>query len=239
MNKINPALKPKVLQVTGLFEGGYLAGDFDGQGASWGPLQWNLGQRTLQPLLKRIVQLDPATASKILGEKFAEACRKGTPEWFFLNVVCPGGKPTREWSYKFAQLYKTAAAQQGFTEFAEIRFVYARAICLALGFETERGFALAFDVAVQNGALKTGPRVDHLDMYRRFLPKGELQEWQKLKAFAHAVARCANPRWYEDVLSRKLALALGGTDKFGAVHGHRFDLEKDFGISHQRKWAQE
>lgn len=223
-----------------MFEGGWLAGSFDGQGASWGPLQWNLGQKTLQPLMRRIAQLDQKKFAQIMGDKFLEACLAGTPEWFFLNVICPGGKPAKEWSYKFAQLTQTKAAQQAFLEFAEIRYLYAVRMCDVLGFETERGFALCFDVAVQNGALTSGPRGDHRATFQRLLPKGELQEWERLKFFAHAVARCSKPRWREDVLGRKLGIALGGTKKLGyAVHGRHFNLEKDFGVSYSRKWDEQ
>ncbi|HZT35291.1 MAG TPA: hypothetical protein VFA15_05200, partial [Nitrososphaera sp.] len=39
---------------------GTVAGDFDGQGLSFGLLQWNLGRCTLQPLLRAFQRTDPA-----------------------------------------------------------------------------------------------------------------------------------------------------------------------------------
>jgi hypothetical protein len=50
------------LQVTTVFEGGKsmnyqaLADDFDGQGTSFGLIQWNFGQNTLGPLLNKMLK---------------------------------------------------------------------------------------------------------------------------------------------------------------------------------------
>ena len=52
------------LKITTFFEGGKsmnyqaLAGDFDGQGTSFGLIQWNFGQNTLGPLLKKMIAAD-------------------------------------------------------------------------------------------------------------------------------------------------------------------------------------
>ncbi len=101
-----------------------------------------------------------------------------------------------------------------------------------LGFETERALALCFDVAVQNGGVRTrvekasGVLESHIDAYWKRLPTGELKEWQRLKALAQGVADCSIARWRADVLSRKLTIAVGR----GTVHGRYYDLEGDFGV---------
>jgi hypothetical protein len=46
-------VKAKALTITSFFEG-WLAGNFDGQGMSYGYLQWNFGSGTLQPLFLRL-----------------------------------------------------------------------------------------------------------------------------------------------------------------------------------------
>src|SRR5690606_29417319 len=64
----------RCLALTGSFESSTnppdcfsaITGDFDGQGISFGALQWNLGQGTLQPLLARMVERHP----EICGEIF-------------------------------------------------------------------------------------------------------------------------------------------------------------------------
>lgn len=52
----------KCFLLTAAFEGGgytALSGNFDGQGVSFGFLQWNLGRGTLQPLIKAMHEHDP------------------------------------------------------------------------------------------------------------------------------------------------------------------------------------
>ncbi len=58
------------LKITTHFEGGKsmnyqaLAGDFDGQGTSFGLIQWNFGQNTLGPLLKKMLAYDAKAFAK-------------------------------------------------------------------------------------------------------------------------------------------------------------------------------
>ncbi|HXJ10857.1 MAG TPA: peptidoglycan-binding domain-containing protein, partial [Candidatus Limnocylindrales bacterium] len=67
-------LDHQCLALTGAFETGQpppdcfagLSGDFDGQGISFGVVQWNIGQGSLQPLLAEMNQ----SFSAILGEIF-------------------------------------------------------------------------------------------------------------------------------------------------------------------------
>jgi len=62
------------LQITTVFEGGTsmnykaLAGDFDGQGTSFGLIQWNFGQNTLGPLLKRMLAADATAFAGCFGD---------------------------------------------------------------------------------------------------------------------------------------------------------------------------
>ena len=49
-----------------------LSGDFDGQGISFGALQWNLGRGTLQPLLKAMDDRHPDILGEIMKDKHAE-----------------------------------------------------------------------------------------------------------------------------------------------------------------------
>ena len=47
-----------------------VAGDFDGQGISFGALQWNLGQGTLQPLLSEMFEQHESVCRDIFHENF-------------------------------------------------------------------------------------------------------------------------------------------------------------------------
>jgi hypothetical protein len=49
-----------------------LAGDFDGQGISFGVLQWNLGQGTLQPLLRKLDMAHPEVVKAAFGDGYQE-----------------------------------------------------------------------------------------------------------------------------------------------------------------------
>jgi hypothetical protein len=61
------------LKITTYFEGGSsmnyqaLAGDFDGQGTSFGLIQWNFGQNTLGPLLKKMLAKDAKAFAACFG----------------------------------------------------------------------------------------------------------------------------------------------------------------------------
>jgi len=227
------ALQDKVLRMVHAFEGGHLAGNFDGQVLSWGPLQWNLGQGTLGPVLQRIVELEPEAAARIMGEEFAEAARAGNlamVRFARARILDHRGRPKAEWRDAFRRLGELEGTHRAFREAAQPYLKRGQRLAEALGFETERGYALGVDVAVQNGA----PRRDHIREYRRRLGSGKRypMEWQRLKLFAHVVADAANPRWHDDVLSRKLTIAVGR----GRVHGKDYVLERDFGISYWRKW---
>ena len=68
-----PTAQEMALKITTFFEGGKsmnykaLADDFDGQGTSFGLIQWNFGQNTLGPLLKKMLINDPAAFAKCFG----------------------------------------------------------------------------------------------------------------------------------------------------------------------------
>lgn len=233
-------IRDNSLKLTSTFEGGAhaVSGNFDGQVMSFGPLQWNLGQKTLQPLLKRIVELDENQARILLTPEIVEAIKNGTVESFVRQFVLDPKNPANlypVWKNRFIRLAASPLAKEVFRQFAEPYFKKAESACELLGFVTERAFALCFDIAVQNG----GVRRDHLREYRKRLTSQHNVEWEKLKLLAQVVSDLANPRWKRDVLSRKLSIALGGTFQSGMeVHGRRFDVKKDFDIHYEKGWKE-
>ncbi len=234
MKTLRNDLPPKLLRLTGAFEGGGVAGNFDGQILSFGPLQWNLGRNTLEAVLLDIYRKNPNLVAYLMGRDFTriletEASLPGDHllECFIkANVLDKQGRVAPPWKARFLRLAETPEAQAAFVRAAKEYLDKAQQLCETLGFESERGLALCFDVAVQNGA----PRQDHIQAYRRQARSKE--EWKNLKTFAKVVADLSNPRWREDVLSRKTTIAVGS----GTVHGRFYDLEKDFGISYARTW---
>lgn len=230
--KTKEATKRKALALVSRFEGFRAAptGNFDGQLLSWGPLQWNVGQRTLMPVLRDIRRRNPEKFERIMGDDFSAALDDDqTFRSFVKQFVLSGNEVSDPWVSRFSTLSGTAEAQAAFVAASEPYQERARRLCEALGFQTERGYALCLDVAVQNGA----PRQDHIDAFRKYMAeaKSPMAEWEMLKVFARIVALAANERWQRDVLSRKLTIAVGG----GVVHGMYIDLD-DYGISYTDVW---
>ena len=91
---------------------------------------------------------------------------------------------------------------------------------LKLGFTSELGLALCFDIHVQNGGIKPAtisavlPKIQNID------------EDDARVIVANAVADSALPRFQADVRSRKLTMATGT----GSVHGGNYVLE-NWGLS--------
>lgn len=225
-------LKEKLMRLIDYFETGgrwgLVAGNFDGQFLSWGPLQWNVGQGTLLNVLRKIPQ---NLIVKYLGQDFYNnlSSNDALRKFVVSNVLNSDGSVKRDWAKRFYDLAFEKEVIKVFIDSAEFYFSNAIKLVLALGFETERGFALCFDIAVQNGA----PRKDHINEYRRREQAQKPQhEWERLKILANVVADLANPRWKNVVLMRKLFIAVGR----GRVYGRDLELEKDFGISYNRKW---
>lgn len=223
----------KGLQLVHAFEGGHLAGNFDGQVMSWGPLQWNLGQGTLQPLLKRMLDIDEGTVTDILGSAFVTALQEDRIVRFVQeNVLRANQTPERGWRDVFAELADTRIAQVAFREHAGWYVDRATRDATRLRLVSERAWVFCLDVAVQNGGIRVR---DHLPTYWGSLTKEHVQEWQHLKALAKAVSAGSNARWRHDVLTRKLTIAV----RTGTVHGRRHDIFEDFRISHLLDWAED
>lgn len=233
--KIKEELKPKLLKLIDYFETsgrwGLVAGDFDGQVLSWGPLQWNIGQGTLIRVLQDIPE---QLLVKHLGQDFVQAAKNNQSLRFFVvkNVLNPSNTAfvRQEWKERFMNLAHEKEVSEVFVKHASFYFENGRKLAVALDFRTERGLALCVDIAVQNGA----PRKDHISEFNRRLNQNKSinEEWEKLKLLANVVADMANPRFKNVVLMRKLFIAVGS----GEVYGKKLNLEKDFGISYEREW---
>ena len=206
-----------------------LAGSADGQVLSFGPLQWNLGQGTLVPVLRRIKALDGIGFNLAIGMEISDLLPdpKALTGFVKATVLDRDGHPRPSWRARFATLAGLAAAETAFLESAAGYLSQGKALAELCELQTERGLALCFDVAVQNGA----PRSVHVREYRKRIP-GLRMEYERLKVLAHVVANEANPTWKADVLSRKLAIANGT----GKVHGAPVDLSRSFGIEYHRRW---
>ncbi len=226
---MNPEEKGGLL--TPSFEGnGYtgLTGNFDGQGWSFGLLSWAAGQGTLQPLVKAMHDAGPETFQRCCT---VEVEGRGTVDlspdllaWCAMRVddavlwaasrCAPTGEkqPLPHWSAVFRNLGNKPGFQAIQREHGAAYMATAHQIADAHGFKTERGLALAFDIAVQDGSVKPAAEAK----FRSTAPS--FPEQIRLEVMANAVADASS--FPDDVRARKLTIARG----FGTVHETAYNL---------------
>jgi hypothetical protein len=237
----------RCLALTGAFETGTgipecfsgLSGDFDGQGISFGVLQWNFGQGSLQPLLRDMISAHEGVARNIFGGRYdalAAAMALADDEHgkadlleFARSIQHPVQHRVFEPWRGFAKaLGRTPEFQAIEVKHAQAAFDTAVGLCEEYGLWSERAVALMFDIVTQNGSIKPVTRAQILgDVH--MLPaelSREERELHILRLVANHRAEASNIRWIDDVRRRKLCIANGG----GSVHGIRYDLESQFHI---------
>ena len=239
---ITKHLDYKCLALTGSFETGKgipecfagLSGDFDGQGLSFGVLQWNFGQESLQPLLKDIIDKHPETIKAVFQINYdilIEALNSDKEE--LMTFVRSIQHPIRHYLYEpwkgmFKSLGRTEQFQNIQVKYANRLFQSALNLCSNYELWSERAIALMFDIKVQNGSINNLVKTQILSDFENLptdLSKEEL-EVQKMRIVANRRAEASNSRWIEDVRARKLCCANGK----GIVHGINYNLEGQFGM---------
>ncbi len=235
-------LLQRCLALTGTFETGVgapdcfagLAGDFDGQGLSFGVLQWNIGQSTLQPLLAQMLEQHEAVMPGLFGERLSDIrTLLAAPHASQLSWARSIQDPIRHnifepWKGLFKALGRSPEFQAIQVEHASAVHEAAVGFCAKFGVTTERAIALMFDIRVQNYSISpaTEARI-RADFAQIPLDSAPLDaELARLRSIANRRADAANPKFAEDVRIRKLTIANGS----GTVHGLAFDLERQFGI---------
>uniref|UniRef100_A0A7C3WI03 Peptidoglycan-binding protein n=1 Tax=Desulfobacca acetoxidans TaxID=60893 RepID=A0A7C3WI03_9BACT len=226
----------RCLALTGSFETGQpppdcfagLSGDFDNQGVSFGALQWNFGQQSLQPLLQELDQAYPYLFPEIFGEYLGEL-RQMLQEPLALQLewarsIQYGHHRVREpWRGMFKTLGRRDECQSIQLKYAQKAYAKALEWCREYEVRSERAVALMFDIRVQNGSI---PGFVKEQIFWDFQRLGSPDEVARLKIIATRRAEAAHPRWVEDVRARKLTVAAGQ----GQVHGRFYHLEEQFGI---------
>ena len=235
-------LATRCLALTGAFETstGFpdcfcgISGDFDGQGISFGVLQWNFGQGSLQPMLQEMIERHADLARSIFGdhlEVLANALRADRDELlaFARSVQHPVTHAVFEpWRGLARSLGRTAEFQDIQKEHAASRFQQALALCRDYDLQSERAAALMFDIVVQNGSISRTVKASILADFRSIpssLDKDEA-EVRRMEIVANRRAEASNPRWVDDVRARKLCIARGE----GKVHGVQYHTQDQFGI---------
>ncbi len=209
---------------------GGLAGDFDGGGMSYGALQWNLGQGTLQPLLTELNRQKPAIVRQALGQQYPT----------LIDVLGERRPPQLAWAKSIQNLktfqirepwysaLKHLGAQYAFqkiqVEHAKARFQDALSLCETYRVYSERAVALMFDINVQNGGIDNSAHAKIEKDFRALPAMSDpaQAEVARLRIIANRIAESSNPRWVEDIRRRKLTIANGE----GKVHGLSYHLVK-------------
>lgn len=212
-----------------------IGGDFDDQGMSFGVLQWNFGQNTLQPLLKDLMTQHPDVAQTVFQDELnvvatALAAPHDDLMGFVRSIQHPVTHAINEpWRGMARSLGRTSEFQRLQVKAAGALYSRALGMCQAYGLKSERAAMLMFDICVQNGTISDLVKARIQAEFNRLpsdLAADEL-EVRKMQIIANRRAEAANPRWVEDVRSRKLCIANGE----GVVHGVPIDLAGQYGIT--------
>jgi peptidoglycan hydrolase-like protein with peptidoglycan-binding domain len=234
-------LESKCLALTGSFETSLpvpdcfagLAGNFDGQGISFGALQWNLGQGTLQPMLRSFSSSYPAQWQTIFGANadVLTGVLQGSvaDQISWAKTIQTSSFVLMEpWNGQFKTLGGTPEYQQ--IELDTAKTIYSRAYGLIPTYQltSERAVALMFDILVQDGSISAVTQSQIFAQYATIDPTlgPDDLEVARMVIVAKCRAAAANPSSYQDVLSRKMTIAEGT----GTVHGTQYDLST-YGLS--------
>ena len=205
-----------------------IAGNFDGQGLSLGYLQWCIGQGTLQPLLNRMDREYNAEMKSIFGTNYNSIhniildTTVNQLAWA-KSINDSTNKIAQPWYSQFVSLCNN----QHFINIELDAEAYKIGQAMIIGdkynLKTVRGFALAFDIAVQNGSIS----VDAAKIIDTAIAqKTGMTEKDILKVIANAIADTSTNN-AEDIRMRKMAI-VNGT---GTVHGFVLNLDKNYGLS--------
>lgn len=229
----NQPLADRCLALTGSFETGQyppdcfcgLTGDFDGQGISFGALQWNVGQGSLQPLLKQIFTKHAALCQSIFHEHWAtlqQLAGASLPDQLaFSRSIQVKGQIQEPWQGMLTALGHASEFWNIQTSASAHLYQIALQFCAQFKLNSERGVALMFDIVAQNGSIAPVVKAQILAACLH------ADEVTKMCSIANHVAAASNPQYRDDVRTRKLLIANGE----GAVHGIVYNLESVFDLS--------
>jgi hypothetical protein len=238
---IQQPLNLRCLALTGAFETNCLppgcfacvTGDFDGQGISFSALQWNLGQGTLQLLLAEMNSTHATVMRQVFGEDHEQltgmlAGTRASQMGWARTIQTPRNTLQEPWATRFQSLGMTAEFQSVATQRAADLYNGALALCRTLGLHSQRAAALMFDIKIQNGGIGPSALTQIEKDFAAIAPGDQnVVEVARMRNIANRIADSSNPRWREDVRSRKLAIANG----MGVVHGMHYDLAAQFGLT--------
>ncbi|MFJ3468455.1 hypothetical protein [Pseudomonas sp. NPDC090201] len=199
-----------------------LADDFDGQGTSFGLIQWNFGQGTLGKLLLKMLQLDSAAFAGSFPEntdyeKLKDALLSSNIisqiEWAE-NII----RNNRiGWKKAFTALGDVEAFQEvqlreaaRFHDNVEGCVIEMRRLFPSLMVRVElRTYVALYDLCVQQGGLNRGKTLENIRI--RLGSEKVNSQQDLLKICVHERAKTASRQWAADCLSRRLGIIVGSS----------------------------
>lgn len=225
----------KCLSLTGSFETsllppkcfGAVAGNFDNQGISFGALQFNIGQGTLQKIIKHLYENHYDEISTIIGEDshIFENLSSDNKELAMETALSiqEDNKVLPKYKSMFLQLGALQCCIDKQVEMSQV-FYFPKAIRLMkiFGLKSERALALFFDIVVQNGGINAlCSKNIFLRKQNEVIPTMDFEQLESTMMRIVAEERSRLSIYYRDTLSRKMCIAHG----CGNVHGINYNLD--------------
>ncbi|MGD8782608.1 MAG: peptidoglycan-binding protein [Ignavibacteria bacterium] len=227
-----PTIQQRALQLTAAFEGhGFskVVGNFDGAGITWGIIGFTLKFGGIKDIIISVNQSDPGILDTCFGNlknELLNVLEKPVSqqiEWGD-SISMGSGKYSvmDNWEDAFEELGNSKAAQEA--QFKKVQHYFDRGQkdFEKFNLKSEMGYALCFDIAVQNGGVS---KQETGEINHELTDNPPADEQDVREVIANVVAVNSNPRWVEDVRSRKLTIA----DGKGSVHGAQYNV-KSWGI---------
>lgn len=223
-----PDLKQRCLQLTADFEGtGFTkaVGNFDGAGVTWGIIGFTLSNGELGAVLKQIRTSHPAVFSAAFGDlepKIVGVLNSShADQMAFANSISIGSSKMKildVWAQAFEKLGNDPAVQEIQLQRTQNFFDLAVHDMQRFNLRNELGFALCFDIAVQNGGTD---QTERTRINNKIAQNHPATEQDVRIIIANVVAENSNHAFIEDVRKRKLTIATAE----GTVHGSRFAVK--------------
>ena len=231
------AAEQKAVEITSLFEtgkrGGFygLSGNFDGQGLSFGLVNWTIGTGSLQPLLRDFARQHADRWAEVFGPHAAQ----------FLGVISPVGKEAVKTQHRFAvEVMNTSTIVKGTRrwsiqepwvtyfkrlsedeEFQKIQVKYVRVLlargerfCRYFNLRSEMAYCFMFDAVSSHGQWWLTKKFKGIEKRRLLLEprlqaltalhgEGRVPESEVLLVIADVLGATSAARWADKVRRRK------------------------------------